>query len=424
MNAVLLLLLVIVLLLLIGAPIGVSIGMGIVALCATKGTTTISFLAQSMYSGLDSFPFIAIPCFMLAGSIMETGGLSKRIVTFAQSLVGNFTGSLGTITVLACMFFGAISGSAPATVAAIGGIMLPHMYEAKYNKNYCAGLIATAGGLGVVIPPSIPMVVWGLTCNVSITDMFLAGIAPGIVIGLSLIVTNWIISKKKHYRGNGNSFSIKAVAKAFWYAKWSLLMPIIILGGIYSGAFTPTEAAVVAIAYGLIIGIFVNKEFNPKDLIRLLDNNTSFVGGFTITFAAAIALGAVFSALQIPAMVTNLLLSISTNKIVLLMIINLVLLVVGMLLDVNSSIIIFGPLLYSVFVTNLGVNPVHLGIIVIVNLCIGFVTPPVGANLFEASSMTKLSMTEIAKAALPFLLALFIALMFITYIPQISLFLL
>ena len=421
MNPILLFALVAITFLIIGVPIAFSLGSGLIAVALIYKITSLNFIAQSMYSGLDSFPFIAIPCFMLAGSIMETGGLSKRIVAFAESLVGNQVGSLGTISVLACLFFGAISGSAPATAAAIGGIMLPHMFEAKYEKHYAAGLIASAGGLGVIIRPSIPMVVWGLTCNVSITDMFIAGIVPGIVVGVFLIITSRLCSKKRGYYGNGVPFSWKRVLSALNYSKWSLLMPLIILGGIYSGVFTPTEAAVVAIMYGIIIGVFVNKELSFKGLMKQLSNNTSFVGGFTITFAIASALGAVFSLLQIPSKVTSLMLSISTNKYILLLIVNVFLVFLGMLMDVNSATIIFGPLLYSVFVTTLGMSPVHLGIIVIVNLCLGWVTPPVAPNLFVVSTMTGLSLTKIAKSAVPFLIAMFAALILITYIPGISL---
>ncbi len=298
--------------------------------------------------------------------------------------------------------------------------MLPHMNSANYDKHYSAGLVSSAGGLGVIVPPSIPMVVWGLTCNVSITDMFVAGIGPAVAIGILLIITSWICSKKAGYVGNGEKFSAKKALSAIWEAKWSILMPVIILGGIYSGVFTPTEAAVVAIVYGIIVGVFINKELKLKNLLNLLDANTSFVGGLMITFSVAGALSALFSMLGIPAALTSALLAISSDKLVLLMLMNLFLLVAGMLMDVNSAIIIFGPLLYSVFVTALGMNPIHLSIIVIVNLSIGFVTPPVAPNLFIASNMTGLSITKIARSSVPFLIALFVALMFITYIEPIS----
>jgi C4-dicarboxylate transporter DctM subunit len=246
--------------------------------------------------------------------------------------------------------------------------------------------------------------------------MFIAGFIPGLIVALCLIVANYFVSRKKGYRDeNANKFNLKKALVAAWQAKWALLMPIIILGGIYGGVLTPTEAAVVAIVYAVVIGVFVYKELKLKDIWKIFDNNTSFIGGIILTFAPAVALGAVFSLLGFPAMFSSALFSISTNKIVILLVVNLACIIIGMLLDVNSAIIIFGPLFYSALVTNMGMDPIHLGIVLIINFCIGFITPPVAPNLFVASSITGISVTKIAKASLPFLISLFVALMIVTY---------
>lgn len=254
--------LVAVVLLAIGVPVGIALGFGMIAtVIGGFNVTSLSFIAQQMYSGFESLPLVAIPCFMLAGSLMETGGLSKRLVNVANKLIGHTTGGLGTATVVACMFFGAISGSGPATTAAMGGILIPYMVKAKYDRTYATGLSAVAGGLGIIVPPSIPLVVYGVATNTSIGDLFLAGLGPALVVGALLIIVNLIISHKQGYHGQG-SFNWRELGKALWDAKWALFLPVIILGGIYGGIFTPTEAAVVAVVYALIIGLFVYKELD------------------------------------------------------------------------------------------------------------------------------------------------------------------
>lgn len=403
-------------LLIIGVPVGISIGLGMMAVALGFGTTNLTFLAQSMYSGFESLPLVAIPCFMLAGSVMETGGLSKRLVNVADKLVGSQTGGLGTATVIACMFFGAISGSGPATVAAMGGIMIPYMVKAGYDRTYATGLSAVAGGLGIIVPPSIPLVIYGVSTNTSIGDLFIAGIGPAVIVGGFLIAVNIFLSKKSGYFGNGQKFSWKELLTAIWDAKWALLMPAIILGGIYGGMFTPTEAAVVAIVYGAVIGIFGYKELKPKDLWTMLEKNTSFVGGFMLTFAPAAALGSVLALLRVPGALINLLFAISSNKYVILLIVNIFLVFVGMVVDTTSANIIFSPILLTAL-RPYGVDPVHFGLMMTINLAIGFVTPPIAGNLFVASGMTGIPMEKITKKALPFIIAMFVALMIVTYFP-------
>ena len=408
-------------LLVIGVPVGISIGMGILAVTVVFNITQVQFLAQTMYSGFDSLPLTAIPCFMLAGAIMETGGLSKRLINVANKMVGNTTGALGTVTVLACMLFGAMSGSGPATVAAIGAIMIPHMIRAKYEDTYASALTAVAGGVGgIIIPPSIPLVIYGVATNTSIGDLFLAGIGPALVIGMFLIATNILQSRKKGYTGSGEAFNAKELLKAFWDAKFALIMPVIILGGIYGGIFTPTEAAVVSIVYGLVIGIFVYKELTWKRVIQLLSFNNSFVGGIMLTFAPAAAMGAILALLGIPNALTNFLFSISDNKIIILLIVNVFLVIMGLAIDTTSANIIFSPILLAAL-RPYGIDPVHLGLIITINLAIGFCTPPVCANIFVVSGMTRIPVDRIIPKAVPFLIAMFIVMLIVTFVPAIPL---
>lgn len=407
-------------LLFIGVPIGIGLAIGILAAIAYDPVTTPVYFAQIMYSGLNSFPLTAVPCFIIAGSVMETGGLSKRLVNVANAMVGNFVGGLGAVTVLACMFFGAISGSSPATVAAIGMIMIPEMVKRGYDKYYASGLIAGAGGLGIVVPPSIPLILYGCVNNVSIGSLFLGGFGPSIVIGGLLILANWYFSRKRGYIGNGKKFSFAELGAAIWEAKWALLMPLIILGGIYGGVFTPTEAAVVAVVYGVIIGFWVYKELTVKGLAKALGNNVALVGGIMMTLTPATVMGAIFTLSGVPDTIMELMQGISSDKFVILFVIDIFLILMGMFITTSPAMIIISPILLAV-VTEYGVDPIHFGLIMTLGLELGFVTPPVAINLFVASGMTGLSVDGIAKAAWPFIICLVIALLLITYIPSITL---
>lgn len=408
-----------IILLAIGVPVGISLGFGMLAtVIGGFRVTTLPFIAQQMYSSFESLPLVAIPCFMLVGSLMDTGGLSKRLVNVANCLIGHTTGGLGTATVIACMFFGAISGSGPATTAAMGGIMIPHMVRAKYDRTYATGLAAVAGGLGIIVPPSIPLVVYGVATNTSIGDLFLAGLGPACVVGLFLIIVNYVISKKNGYVAN-RQFNMKELGKALWDAKWALFLPVLILGGIYGGIFTPTEAAVVAIFYSIVVGLFIYREMKISDIWDVFYKNTTFVGGIMLTFAPAGALGGVLALLGVPTALTNALLSISNNKIVVLLIINIFLVFVGMVVDTTSANIIFSPILLQAL-KPFGVDAVHFGLIMTINLAIGFVTPPVAGNLFVASGMTGIPMEQIAKKAVPLIVSMFLALLIVTYVPAVS----
>lgn len=407
-------------LLFVGVPIGVSIACAMFTLLALNPVTTVQFVAQNMFSGLNSFTLIALPFFILAGTIMEGGGLSRRMINAADSIVGNVTGSLGMVTVIACMFFGAVSGSAIATVAAIGGIMLPEMAKAGYDKTYATALTTVAGCLGFIVPPSTPMVIYGITNGASIGAMFMAGFLPAIVVGGSLMVVNYFYCKKHGYVSSGHEITARNIARQFWDAKWALLMPVIILGGIYTGVMTPTESAVVACAYGIIIGKFVYRELTFKRIWEMFKENTSFIGAMMFTFAPAGALSAIFAYLKVPAMISSFFLSISTNKYVILALVFVLLLIVGMLLETTPAILLITPILLPV-AKQVGINPVHFGIFCILTLCIGLVTPPVAMGLFVAQSITGISMMKIAKRAIPFMIALAVSCMIIAVFPSISL---
>lgn len=403
----------------LGVPIAVSIFLAMVLLISMNPVTTANFLAQTFYSGVASFTMLALPFFMVAGTIMETGGLSKRLVNAAKSMIGGITGSLGMVTIVACMFFGAVSGSAPATVAAIGAIMIPMMVQDGYNKYYATALTCCAGGLGVIVPPSYPMVLYGVTVNQSVGDLFMAGLGPALVVGGILMIINYVYCKKHNLKGE-NKFNLMEMLKSFWDAKWALVMPIIILGGIYGGVFTATEAAVVAAVYGIIVGLFVYRELKLVRLWEIFRDNTAFIAGTMFVMAPAKATGQVFAYLNITRIISDFLFSISTNYYVILFMIFIILFIVGMFVQTTPAIVILAPTLVAV-VQQVGVDPIHFGIIMTLALAIAFVTPPVALNLFVGSSMTGISIDRITKSAWPFLIGLIVAFFIVAYCPPISL---
>lgn len=405
--------------LLIGVPIGIALAGSMILLLLVEPVTSMTFITQAMYTGVGNFTLLALPFFIISGSIMETGGISKRIVKFANSILGSTTGGLGMVAILACMFFGAISGSSPATVAAIGGIMIPQMVRAGYDKYYSTALCAVAGGLGVIVPPSYPLVVYGITNNVSISDLFLAGWGPAVLVGGLLMVVNYFYSKKHGYMGSDVKFSIKNVLKEAWDAKLALLMPVIILGGIYSGIFTATEAGVVATVYGIIVGKFIYRELSFKKLWEMYKNNVPFIGGMMFVFAPAASLGAVFSMMGVTQAIQNFFLGMSDNLFVVMIPIFILLFIVGMFVQTTPAIVIFAPILLPI-VQQLGMDPIQFGLVMDLSLAIAFVTPPVAANLFVATSMTGLDMLRIVKKAVPFIIMLFISMVLVAYIPGIS----
>lgn len=405
----------------LGVPIAVVLGLASVIALAVGTDIPLVVVAQRMFTAVSSFPLMAIPFFMIAGALMEGGGISRRLINLANKMVGSITGGLAMVAILTSMFFAAISGSGPATVAAIGGIMIPAMVRAGYDKGFSAAVMAAAGSIGVIIPPSIPMVTYGVVGGVSIGSLFLGGFGAGALVGLSLMIPTYFISKKRGYKGEGR-FNIKDVMIATKEAVWAILMPVIILGGIYGGIFTPTEAAAVAVVYGLIVGVFVYKELRIKDLGKLLATSAVSTSVVMLIIAAASVFGWIMTSERIPDAVAQAFINFSDNKIIILLLINLLLLIVGTFMETNASIIILAPI-FIPLVVKMGVDPIHFGLIMVVNTAIGMVTPPLGVNLFVACGQTNLSIERISKAAIPYIIAMIVAVLLITYIPAISMYL-
>lgn len=419
MNPIVFILVCFFVLLFLNVPICVSIGLTCAAYSVIFGGVNPSYIATSMFTSCDSFPLMAVPFFILAGALMEGGGLSKRLVDFGDSLLGHFSGGFAIVTVACCAFFGAISGSAPATVAAIGSIMVPTMLERGYDKDFSLALIAASGCLGILIPPSIPMVVYGVSTNTSIGGMFLGGFGPGILTALLLIAIAIYISRKRGYKGNGRKFTFRHVWETFVPAIWAILVPVIILGGIYGGIFTPTEAAAVAVIYGFFAGKFIYKELTWEKFKSAVMNSCVTVGNVLIIVGTATTLGRVFTVENLPAILSDLIGGID-SKFVILLIINGLLLIVGCLMETSAAIMILAPILLPLVVP-FGVNPIHFGLIMVLNLAIGMITPPVGCNLFVAAGLAKLDFMKIVKAVLPLLVFMLISLALVTYVPAITL---
>ena len=403
----------------ISLPIGISLGLStVVALIFMTDIDTV-MVAQTAFASLDSFTLMAIPFFMLAGNFMRYGGISKRLLDLADHIIGFVTGGLGAVTTLTCMFFAAISGSGPATVSAIGSFMMPAMKEKGYDPGYSAALTAAAGTIGVVIPPSIPFVIYGVVTGTSIGSLFLAGIIPGILMGLALMVTNYRTAKKNGWLGSGQRPKLRSVGKATKNAFWALMSPVIILGGIYGGIFTPTEAAAVSCVYTFVIGKFVYKELDMKKLIDCLKDTVLLAGATSFMIGLSSGFAFLLTMKQVPNTVAEALLSVSDNKIVILLIINVFLLIIGCFIDNISSCTILAPILLPVVVA-LGVDPIHFGIIMTMNLAIGFITPPYGANLFIASAVGNTPMESIIKRVWPLILTITVVLILTTFIPGLS----
>ncbi|KYO66907.1 TRAP transporter large permease [Thermovenabulum gondwanense] len=409
-------------LVILGLPIAVVLGLSSILALSISSKIPLMVVAQRMFTASDSFPLMAIPFFMMAGSLMETGGISKRLINLANKIVGGLPGGLALVGIVTCMFFAAISGSGPATVAAIGSILIPAMVEAGYDLGFAAAVMAAAGAIGVIIPPSIPMVTYGVVGGVSIGSIFLGGFGSGIVVGLSLMIVAYVISKARGYKGSEKRTSLIDLLKAVKDAFWALLMPVIILGGIYGGIFTPTEAAAVAVVYGFIVGFFIYRELKVKDLPKIFVNTAVSTSVVMFIISTAQVFGWIMTSQRIPEAIARSFINLSNNPYVILLLVNILLLIVGCFMETNAAIIILAPIFIPLMI-KIGVDPILFGIVMVVNLAIGMITPPLGVNLFVACGIGKLTLERISKAVVPFILAMVIALMLVTYIPDISMFL-
>ena len=408
-------------LLLFGAPITV-------ALAASAAITYIfvgqelTTLVQIAFSSVNSFPIMALPAFVLAGALMECAGISRRIVHVAENMVGQMSGGLAITTVLACVFFGAISGSGPATTAAVGMLMIPAMTRRGYDKAYAATAVATAGGIGIIIPPSIPMVIYGVTSQESITKMFLGGVIPGLLFAFSLIAMHFFLCSGKNLAAGLPPFSPRAVLRSVRDGLWSVMAPVVILGGIYSGMFTPTEAAIVAIFYTLFVGIFIYKELTLSNFMKSLDTTAWITGRVLIIMFAAYAFGRLLVQYHIPEVIANGMLAISTSPVVIWGMVLLFLLFLGMFMETLAIIMLVTPVLLPVM-KSIGVDPIHFGVVLVCCCAIGFSTPPLGENLFVSSGISGITLERIAYKALPFCAANIIAIILLIAFPQLVLWL-
>lgn len=408
----------------LGLPLAYALG-GSSLLAIVSSDLPNILTVQRFFTGVDSFTLMAIPFFMISGSLMSKGGVSNRLIKLCSLFLRKFPGGLAIVTVVACTFFGAISGSAPATAAAIGGIMIPVMLENRYAPDFAMSTVASAGYLGVIIPPSITMVTYGVAAGASIGDMFMAGIFPGLLLCLGMCVYSFIVGRKNHYVmvKEEEEIRTKDIFKIVIEAIPALLMPIIILGGIYGGIFTPTEAGCVSVVYGLVVGFFVYKELKLSDLPQIFKSSALSTSMILLIIGCASTFGNIITREMIPNKVATLLIGFSDNKIVFLILVNVLLLIVGCFMETNTAIMIIAPILLPV-AQQLGIDIVHFGIIMVINLAIGLLTPPLGMNLYVATGITGKKVSDILGKNLLGYIAISIAiLLVITYVPAISTFL-
>jgi C4-dicarboxylate transporter DctM subunit len=420
MSPLLILAVAFVVLTIMGIPLFVSVGMTtLLALYLIDIPYTL--MAQTGYASLTPFPLLTIPLFVLAGRLMEVGGMATRMISIATNLVGAYRGSMGLVTVFACMLFAALSGSGPATTAAIGSVTVPAMKREGYDVPFAAAITASAGALGSLIPPSNLMIIYGLVSETSIPRLFLAGLIPGLLITILLMITTYIIARRRNYGGNGDPFTWGPFLKAAWDGKWSIGAPVLILGGIYGGAFTPTEAAGVAVFYSLFVGLFVYRELTLKKLIEAL-RFTALLTGILILITPTLAFGQLTAFYDVPMAVQEGITSITTNTFLVLMLIGIFYIFIGTFMESLAQIVLFTAV-FLPLVTSLGVDPVLFGVFTVITCEIGFLTPPLGANLTVAARISGISIERISVAVLPFILAYVIGLIILTLFPDLTLFL-
>ncbi len=403
------------LLTLLGVPVAYTLCLSVASILVFFMDKPLVMITQIMFSGMDSFSFMAVPFFMLAGSFMSAGGVTTRLVSFSQSLVGSLTGGLAqTVSVSGC-FFAAISGSSAATTAALGTTMVNEMEKKGYSREWAAGVVASSGVVGIVIPPSITMVVYGVIADTSIGDMFVGGFVPGIMMGLSMMFVSWYLAKKRGIKPVG-TFSVIGVVKAFKDSFFALMTPVIIIGGIYGGIFTPTEAAAVAVVYGILVGLFIYKELKFKDFPQIIFQAVIGTTMIMLLVGAANVFGWLLTNLQIPHQIGEFVVSITKSPIMFLLAMNVLLLIAGTMVNASAAVVILTPIFLPVAKT-LGIDPLFFGVLMVVNLAIGCITPPVGLDLFVASAITKVPIERVMAASAPYLYALLVTLVVLTLFP-------
>ena len=409
-------------LLLLSVPIGVALGLTVV-IAVVVADIPVQFLMQKMFFSLDTFPLLAVPFFIMAGEIMQKGSMAQSLLRLSRCLIGHITGGLAQVSVLTCMFYGALSGSAPATVAAVGGIMIPSMEEEGFSKSFATATNVSAGCLGVMIPPSVPLIIYGTTANVSVGDLFIAGVIPGLFIGAILMFTCYFLSKYHGFATKSQKASLKQTWQAFQEAKYALAVPVIVLGGIYGGITTPTEAGAIAVTYAFIVeGLFL-KKLDKTKIWQILRGTTISNATIFLVVATASALGQILLIYNVPNDMVGLLSGITENKVLFFVVIIFMLLVLGTFMDALANILILTPLLQPL-VVQAGIDLTHFGIVMIAAVSLGFLTPPVGVNLFVGCGISNISIERLSYAVLPFIAAILLGIFFLAFIPQIALFLL
>lgn len=423
---VVLLFIIFVVLLMIAIPVSITLGITAVlpSIFDPSFTVGAKYLIRAMFGGLDSFPLLAVPMFVLSGIIMAKGGISRKLFDVFAYFLGNFTAGMPCAVVVTCLFYGAISGSAPATVAAVGSMTIPVLTSLGYDLTFSTAIVTVAGGLGVIIPPSIPFIMYGMASGASVSDLFLAGVIPGLMIGLLLMLYAIYHCKrygedKEKIHAEVKKLHDKGLLKVLKESFWAILSPVIILGCIYMGIASPTEAAVISVFYALIISLFVYKSIRIGQLWDILVEAIKTFSPILFILAASTAFSRVLTLMQVPQAVSTFILENFHSQVAILLVINLFLLIVGMVMDTTPAILILTPILLPI-IEAIGMNPVQFGVIMVVNLAIGFVTPPIGVNLFVASSLTGVSVMDIAKKSMAMIGLFLIALLLITFIPALS----
>ncbi|MEN9424829.1 MAG: hypothetical protein RL122_2212 [Pseudomonadota bacterium] len=409
------------LLMLTGMPISIALGLTVLTFLFTMTSVPIEAVALKLFTGIEKFEIMAIPFFILAGNFLTHGGVAKRMIFFASSMVGHWYGGLGLAGVLACALFAAVSGSSPATVVAIGSILLPAMVKAGFPKQFGAGVITTSGALGILIPPSIVMVMYAVATNTSVGALFMAGVVPGFLLAMFLGLTTWYRARKNNYPRQPKA-TVAVRIKAFRDSMWGLLLIVVVMGGIYSGIFTPTEAAAMSAVYAFVVAVFVYKDMGLKDVPKVLLNSASMSAMLLYIITNAVMFSFIMTNEQIPQTLAEWMLAQGLGPIIFLLAVNVLLLLAGNFMEPSSITLIFAPILFPMAI-KLGIDPIHFGILMVVNMEVGMCHPPVGLNLYVASGITKMGITELTIAVWPWLLTMLGFLALVTYVPALSLWL-